>query len=71
MMQQGSISEKEISVEEVRKAISLQIAYIQENTDKIVNSIGNACASWAPQQKGSVPALLSVYIADEVFEDHP
>lgn len=56
---------------DVKKAISLQISYISEHGDDMAIRLAQACASWHPQQKASVPALLSVYIADEVFEDFP
>lgn len=37
----------------------------------MVEKLINTCSGWGPQQKSLVPTLISVYIADEVFEDHP
>lgn len=37
----------------------------------MVEKLINTCSGWSQDEKGLVPTLISVYIADEVFEDHP
>lgn len=73
MMNQGigSTSGKELSIDEVKKAINLQIDYMVAHGEEMADKLINTCSGWSQQDKMLVPTLLSVYIADEVFEDHP
>ena len=62
---------KDMSLEEVKYAIRLQIQYIQEKGELVAGKIIEATQSWAPAKKSQIPMLMSVVIADGAFEDFP
>ena len=62
---------KDMSLEEVKYAIRLQINYIQQKGDVVADKILEATENWPPNKKQQIPMLMSIVIADGAFEDNP
>lgn len=62
---------KDLTLEEVKYAIRLQIDFIQKEGEATADRILDATTDWPPQKKQQLPMLMSVVIADGAFAEHP
>lgn len=45
----GSSSGKELSLDDIKKAINLQIEYMENHGDEMVEKLVNTCSGWGQQ----------------------
>ena len=58
-------------LEEVKKYLKMQITYLQNEGNQLIDAILLAVGGWSAQKKGMLPTLLAVVVADQAFEDNP
>jgi hypothetical protein len=64
MQPKTSTTSKKLTLDEVKKAVKMQTAYLGQNGQDLGQKLVNATNGWSQQEKMLLPSLLSVVIAD-------
>lgn len=61
----------DIPLSDLKRSITIKTDYLQQNGQKIVDSLIELSAQLSLQDKQQVPLFMNVIISDEAFENEP
>ena len=60
-------NEESMALEEVRNCIQMQINYLKVEGNELIDVVIASVGEWSNQKKATLPTLIAVIVADEVF----
>ena len=68
---QELVFDTDVSIEDVRRSISLKTEYLNNNGQQLVDALIEASTDLSARERQNIVLFLNVIISDEVFEQEP
>ena len=64
-------NQQNMTLEEVKNCINMQIEYLKSEGEALIDQVILSVGGWSNQKKATLPTLIAVIVADQVFENNP